>query len=169
MSCADLQPYLRALAALAAVAIMADLFFMVMRGAGALALDSPGVLIHVVTDGLALVFSVAILSGAIPDLLALFGWQCGGSPATSGDMVGLIGTLGRGLFRLLSSLLLVGGALALLAGAGRGVTAVLSGSRMWAAGTISWIAAGLVLAVSGVLIRAFADWFAVRIALALIP
>ncbi len=168
MSCADLYPYLRALAALAAVGVMADLFFLAMRTAGALALDSPGALAHAVLDVLALVFSAAVLSGAVPDLLGLFGWSCGGSP-TAPDLAEMIAILGRGLFRLLSTLLLISGALALLAGAGRAAAAWLSGSGGGAAGAVSWAVAGLVLAVSGALIRAFTDWFAVQIARALIP
>jgi hypothetical protein len=169
MSCADLHPYLRALAALAAVGVMVDLFFLTMRAAGALALDSPGALAHAVLDVLALVFSAAVLSGAVPDLLGLFGWSCGGSPEAPADLAGMIGILGRGLFRLLSTLFLISGALALLAGAGRAAAAWLSGSGGGAAGAVSWAVAGLVLAVSGALIRAFTEWFAVQIARALIP
>lgn len=154
MSCAELAPYFQALGSLIVLGVLLEAGHAIGRGAVEMAAGAPPIRIGNVV---ALLFGIALLTGAVPAMLDLVGWGCGPAAPAAGPM-DLISRLGEGLLRLMAVLLLTAGALALLLAAGRAVAAFAAGSGPAWADVLSALGAALLLLSSGALLHGIAGW-----------
>jgi len=154
--CADLLPYLRIVGALIVLGVILDVFAVLLRGAVGMALGTAD-LGRAGMELFGMLVGVAMLTGSVPDLLALAGWGCGPAAAAP-DAASALERIGAGAIRLFAVTLMAGGALALLWGAVGLVAGTLSGGARAAAGAVRWALAGLLLMVSGALVHAAAAW-----------
>lgn len=156
MSCADFLPYFRLLGGLIVLGVLIEFFALTLSGTTGLAMGTPepG---RVLMEAFGLLVGVVLLTGSLPDLLAMVGWGCGPA-APAGNAMEAFRRMGQGILRLMASILLAGGGLSLLLSAGQLVAGLAMGGRGAIAGMFRWAMAGMLLILSGALLHSLAGW-----------